>query len=503
MASSLHLISKVRGLKRLRETLRKERQKSRCTSVQTFEGYYNDPVGFCRDVLGLELWSRQAEMAQAVADHPAVAVRSGHKVGKSTGAGGVSLWWTATRPRGVVVLTSASFAQIEETLWPELCRLHKNALIPLGGDLHDTPRGGLRWADGRRIFGRSTNTAERMAGLSGAELLFVIDEASGIDESIFEAIEGNRAGGARELMLGNPTQTSGTFFDAFHSKREFYHTMHISSEESPNVVSGEMTVPGLAMRDWVEKNRRAWGKDSPKYQIRVLGDFSTQSSDSVIGLGLVEAAIARWRELEPIMPDLERDVDRGRLEIGVDVARYGDDDSVITPRRGRVAFRSDSVHGQNTVQITGRVLDVARQMRGHGERPRVRVDGIGVGAGVVDQLLEHPEVEVVEVNASESALCDEEYTNVRAETWFALRDWLKTGAIPPDAELEGELLAPRYSFDGRGRQRVEPKDDIKKRLGRSPDKADSLGLSVVKTFGMHIDTSGSGGERQSLDMGGF
>jgi hypothetical protein len=486
--------------------LLEERSRHRCIEVHRFAKYRDDPVGFARDVLGIDLWCRQAEIARSVAEHSSTAVRSGHKVGKSTVAGVLALWWTATREKGLVVLTSASFSQIEETLWPELSRLHKHARIDLGGELHDTPRGGLRWKDGRRIFGRSTNKSERIAGISGAEVLWIIDEASGIDETIFEAIEGNRMGGAKCLMLGNPTQTSGTFFDAFHSKREFWNPIHISSEESPNVIAGKMLVPGLAMREQIEQYARAWGKDSPKYAVRVAGNFPAQASDAVIGLALVEAATNRWQTLDAAGLIDERDIELGTLDVGVDVARYGDDDSVIFPRRGTIAFMPEVEHGQDTVQIAGKVLQVVKRALVPGEKARVRVDVIGVGAGVADILRYSDEakrgaIEVIEVNASEEALASDEYSNVRTESWFHVKEWLKSGAIPPIPELEGELLAPKYRFDGKGRQKVEPKDDIKSRLGRSTDRADGLGLSVLGV-GVTGDAD-AWGERRSLNTGGF
>ncbi len=115
---------------------------------------------------------------------------------------------------------------------------------------------GLQMADGREIVGFSTDSPERMSGISGANLLFILDEASGIPEPIFEAVEGNRAGGAKVIMFSNPTSTSGTFYEAFHRKRNFWHTIHISAEESPNVTGGQISIPGLATAEWVEE--KAW-----------------------------------------------------------------------------------------------------------------------------------------------------------------------------------------------------------------------------------------------------
>ncbi len=383
----------------------------------------------------------------------------------------LALWWCATRPRGFVILTSSSYTQVEEQLWPEVRKMYAAAArngFPLGGKLNQSAEGGIRWPDGRRMFGMSTDKPERMGGYSGDQLLFIVDEASGIDEAIFEAIEGNMAGGARKVLVGNPTQLGGTFYDAFHDQLELWHTIHVSSEQTPNVLAGEAVVPGLATSEWVERCKLAWGENDPRYQVRVRGNFPGQAANSVVGLTTVEDAIARWNTTEA----------EGRLELGVDVARFGDDDSVITARRGLKAFRPVTVHGQDTVQIAGLVLMVARKLRSEGERVRVKVDGIGVGGGVVDQLRHHDEIDVIDVNVAEAATCDD-YANLRSQIMFGTDEWFKAGgAIPNDKQLKSELVAPTYKFDARGRQVVEPKADMKKRLKRSPDRFDSLALAI-------------------------
>ena len=452
-----------------------------------------DPVAFFNGALGLSVWRGQADILRAAATSSRVAVRSGHKIGKSTAAAGIALWWATTRPLARVILTSSSDRQVKAILWRELRRLVMNARVAPGAEVPLDPATGMRWPDGRDIIGFSTDKPENMGGYSGAELLVIADEASGIPEPIFEAIEGNRAGGAHLLMLGNPTQTSGTFFDAFHSKREFWRTLHISSEETPNASGVGAPISGLATREWVEEKRREWGEDSPLYAVRVRGDFPAQGSDALIALGLVDAATARWNDTP----------ETGRLEIGVDVAEFGDDDSVLFPRRGLRALEPESISKKDAPDVAGAVLAMARRMRRAGEVPRVKVDTIGVGAGVAAILLRSAEVETVRVNSSETATA-EGYHNLRAQMWGAANDWLKSGgAFKSDSRLEGELVAPRYKFDAQGRMVLEAKADFKKRLGRSPDHADALVLSihepaqaVPRTFtGMSLGRIG--GERES------
>lgn len=427
-----------------------------------------DPARYFRDVLGIEPWTLQEGVLRSVPGHARVAVRSGHKVSKSNSAAGLALWWVSTREDARAVLSSASSRQIWRILWRELRAMYRRARYPIGGMLHDDPESGLQFPDGREIVGFSTNEPERFSGISGRNLLFILDEASGIPEPIFEALEGNRAGGGRVILFSNPTRTSGTFYDAFHNKREFWHLVHISSEQSPNVVAKRIVIPGLATWDWVDEKQRDWGVSSPLYQVRVAGDFPGQAENAVIPLSIVEDALEAWEDTKA----------EGRLELGVDVARYGDDESVIFPRRGRRALPPRVERSMDSIEVAGVVLEQARLLRVPRERPIVKVDVIGYGAGTYDVLRRSPEVVAFPVNVGESATT-EGYALLRDQLWFALRDWLAGGgAIPTDAKLEAELVAPTYSFDVRGRIKVEPKDKLKERLLRSPDRADGLALAV-------------------------
>jgi hypothetical protein len=218
----------------------------------------------------------------------------------------------------------------------------------------------------------------------------------------------------------------------------------------------------------------AVGDTSPFLSVRIKGEFPKQGANSVVPIFLVEAATRRFDTEEPSDP----------LELGVDVARFGDDDSVIQPRRGLWAPEAKVIHGQDVVQVAGATLQVARERARPGERPRVKVDVVGVGAGVADILRQHEEIEVVDVNVAEASTYHEEgkpeFSLLRDQLWFAITDWLKSGGKlqPGQAKLEGDLAAPTYSFDVRGRVKVERKEDIKKRLKRSPDRADALALAI-------------------------
>lgn len=439
---------------------------------------HDSPVEFARVCLALECWSRQREFLQAVAENPRVAVRSGHKVSKSTSLVVLALWWAMTRERGIVVLSATAGHQLADILWPELVRVYNAAPVPLGGKLSEDYHRGLRFSGGRRIFGKKVEdtSPESFAGISSPNLLYLIDEASGFPDALYEAARGNLAGGGKLVATSNPTRIGGWYYDAFHGSAAGWKTLHIDSRESPTITGREPPVPGLATAQWEEDMARDFGRGSPAYSVRVAGDFPTAGDCTVNSLASVDAARARDRAR--VSSAAERD---GELRLGVDVGRTGDDPSVTSVVRGQAAYRFATLLGQEGDVVAGWVLSIVREeRRDEDERPEVRVDLIGVGTSVYDHLKASPEVRAVGVNVAENANNPKRYARKRDELWFAGQEFLRGGGSIPedDSELHGELTSARYSFDPRGRFVVESKDDLKKRLKRSPNKADAFNLAV-------------------------
>ena len=428
----------------------------------------DDPAGFAEEALGLTIWSAQRRVLEATLEHSQTAIRAGRKVSKSNTIAILALHNSLCRA-APTLLTSSSFDQLKAIIWAELTKMATTARLPILVPLD--PRTGFHTPTGGLCVGRSTNRRENMQGYSGHNALYLGDEASGLSAEIVEALEGNLAGGGRLVLFGNPTLTSGPFFDAFHEARTAWHGIRISSRESPNI-TGETYIPGLATAEWIRSTEEQYGPGSPFVEVHVDGQFPSQGENSVINLALVDAARDRH-------PDTPPD---GRLRIGVDVAWTGADSSVIQPLRGLKALEARTLRGQDPVDVAGAVLVLARQLRHEDEIPLVKVDVIGLGAGVYAILERHPEVEVVAVNVAERATSipnEGGYARLRDQLWFGLRDWLQEGgSIPADAHLEGELVAPQYRFDTAGRYVVDSKDDIKKRLRRSPDRADALALAI-------------------------
>jgi len=488
---STRLIGKVLGLRRLRDKRREARAQIACRPPSTDERWRDDPIAFGRDVWGIDAWeappdtgrSSQAAVLVDVARYHRVSTRSGHKVGKSLTAGWLAYWWTATRPGGRAIITAPTFTQVKKILWREVRRLGAMARKAGTLDVPEIPRApdtGINWPDGREIVGISTNTPENLGGFSGAHVLFIIDEASGYPDEFYEALLGNTAGGdeadanaeAKIVKFGNPTQPSGHFYEDFHSRRDAVRCHHISSEDTPNVRAGRVLVAGLATQHYLDELLRECGgdRDHPLFQIRARGNFPTQGANAIIGVALVELAIARPRPSEPF----------GALELGIDVARFGDDESVIQPRRGFWTDHAIVGSGADTVEVAGKALEyIGKHLRPGEIRAKVKVDVDGVGGGVADILRRSPLVELVEVHALNRSDDQEHYPDKRSQLWFATAKWLAEGGmLQNDPKLVAELVAPTYAFDAKGRQVVESKDRVKARLGRSPDRADALNLSV-------------------------
>lgn len=485
-----------------------------------YEEYANRPNDFVRDVLGMNPWERcegmpaeyasQAEILAALADHRRVAAKAGQKVGKSGLGAWAALWWLNTRVQGRVTLTAPSAHQVDSILWTEIRLIAQGqhpaqraaSFIPrlpginmpwAGGRLYTDPHSGLVLGDAWDISSVTTDKPTRMQGRSGSRQLYIVDEASGYPEEIFSAILGNLAGGGSILLLGNPTELAGTFYEAFHQKAEIWTTFTQSSLQNPNFYG--LVIDGMANEDYAATALVDWGgPGNPLYDARVLGRFPSAGENVVVPLALVETSQGRWKATLP----------EGRMEIGVDPSEGGDA-AILAPRRGKKVFPLEAIPidpknpdmkpGHQIGAYVYRFVSVYNATRDPSEPiPRIKIDAIGDGTSAFDYLwaLEGrgKEFEVVGVVSSEAAdawvrvrhgrTAKEEYANLRAQIGFGVRDFLhEGGSLPPDGKLHAELVAAKYYFKG-SKQIIELKKEIKKRLKRSPDRADALALSVYE-----------------------
>ena len=315
-----------------------------------------------------------------------------------------------------------------------------------------------------------------------ADAQVILDEASGIKPEIFEAIEGNRAGGARVVMFSNPTRTSGEFYDAFNSKARFYSTHTISSEETPNAVHGDddpRAIPGLATREWIEEKAEEWGRESAMFRVRVLGEFCELEEGKIFSIHAISESEARWSSTPA----------RGRLWVGFDPSGDGPagDEAVWCARRGFRVLSMTSQRGLSKQSQLMHTLGICREHRNEREIPVVVMDREGkVGAEMYGHFRayldarEEPEFELVGIRASDKAhRTPLVYDRQRDELAGNLLGWFNDGgAIVSDAKLASELHTLEWREQTTGRVKITPKKEIRKELGRSPDRYDALALAV-------------------------
>ena len=380
------------------------------------------------------------------------------------------LWFLHTHGDQAIVLSTApTFRQVRHILWRQVRRLYRPAAKTLGGTMLDA-----RWeiSDERYAMGLSAEKADQFQGFHSPNMFIVVDEAEGVSDEIYEAIDAvMTAADPLLLLIGNPTTVSGAFRRAFYEERNLYHTITISALDSPNVREGKTKVPGLTTARWVEERKEIWGEENPIYQARVLGEFPDQAEDTLISLTDIEAAAQRR------MPAIPDGAAPPTVILAVDVARFGSDRSVILTRRGNSVENVQTFHHLDTMQLAGWVAAAIRETG-----PEVVVvDEIGVGAGVVDRLREQS-FPVRGINVARRARQDGLFINLRAEGYWQLRELFSSGeiAIPNDNQLIGELAALRYSFDSQGRIQMESKDSMRQRGLPSPDKADALMLAFLR-----------------------
>ncbi len=534
----------------------------------------------------------------------------------------------------MVITTAPTQRQVRDLLWREIRSLYYRNAALIGGTIGRTT---LELGPHHFATGLSTDSPERFQGFHETNILFVVDEASGVREEIYEAIEGSMTSRrVRLLLIGNPTSLTGTFYKAFHQQRAQYKTIHISAFDTPNLIrvrdpNSEITraadtdpeqaissgrrrppwsrvaiyppsvppeggmvgnssgrpdsesglgrrtaraprgsvssgrpdsesglgrrtarsprgtpeprgrpgetglarkrkklwhanaLPGIVTPEWVDDAAKTWGTDSAQYQVRVLGEFPTQSNDTLIPLAQIEAAISdepspaparRARnilkpagcraELDPVSvqradnvsadptgcphnpkchPEaLEGRQERDRtepVEIGVDVARFGTDRTVICIRQGHHVIALDQYQKLDTMRTTGLVVNAINRYNPQS----VRIDEIGIGAGVVDRLHELNHAIVEGINVGNRASDPEHFFNLRSELYDGIRARFEEGTIkiPNDEELIGQLSSIRVEYTSRGQLKVEPKETMRRRSLPSPDKADALLLAFAPT----------------------
>lgn len=453
-----------------------------------FARFRNDPVGFVRDILGAagRPYDKQVEILRALAKHDRVSVAACNSSGKDWAAARAIVWWLHTRPHAKVVVTGPTLRQIRDILWHEL----RIAVAAAGDALPGRITNDKYVIDVDRFaIAFSSNSHHNIQGFHSPNLLVIVTEAQGVKQAYMEALK--RLNPAKVLLIGNPLAHEGELYDSHHAKSALYHQISISAFDSPNFRRKRFRIPGLVTPEDVEHHRRDWGDDSPLYVASVLGQFPDALDDSLTTRNHVDRAIARHEEqsaeaADPDGNDAPSD-ERGRplpYRMGVDVARFGADESVICIRRGyHVEHLIPLKRGLDNMQVA----DEAKAWADALGINAVFVDGTGTGTGVVDRLgqLGAP---VIGVDVGSKARRPSQFADLRAEIFWEVARLLREDAatLPNDSVLVGQLLALRYDVSSTGRIRLESKTKLRKRGVASPDRADALALAFMEPPSLDI-----------------
>lgn len=495
---------------------------------KTALNFQKDPTLFFDRILGVEeLEIYQKHVIKKVAENDRVCIAACHDVGKSFLMARIAMWFLNTHPNSKVITTAPTFNQVEKILWSEIRAAHGKAKFPLGGKLNQTD-----WTFNPEWFalgfsprneatgGEGQGTQSSFQGFHAAYLLVIFDEATGIPPNIWTMAEGLLTSAhVKFVAIGNPTSSASEFFRCF--KDPSWTKIYLTCFDSPNLkANGINTVEDLkreiqkvsAMRDeeakvyldaykvekpylltakWVVQNAKKWGLEHPLTVSKILGKFPQAGDNTLMPLGIVEAA-----QLKVIWPDENKD----RKILGIDVARFGTDSTEFTAMHGKKQMGRKPLYKHSTTSVVGEAINYSREIwpmetLKNGWPDIIVVDETGLGGGVVDLLKEQApsSCEIRGVQFGGAVECDgpkdcdhkscekAKFYNMKARMFGYLEEDLKAAegiSLIDDSVYLDELPTIQKKYNSKGQMVIESKDDYRKRTGRgSPDRADSLALA--------------------------
>lgn len=449
----------------------------------TLTRWRRDPASMVREEFGAEPDPWQLEPLHLFPTSPRMAMKACKGPGKTTILAWLILNFLGTRPHPRIAATSITEANIDANLWPELAKWiakspffsatftwTKNAI------LHKAYS--ATWWAQKRTWPKAADPAamaNALAGLHSDYVMVAMDESGGIPLAVAVTIDAIFASAieAHAVQAGNPEKLDGALYAACTTQRHLWHVVHITGDpNNPKAwvhhgrAKQAVAEGGVTPLQWAEEQIALYGRDNPWVMVNVLGEFPPASINALLGTEDVERAMRRHVNSDAY--------DWAQKRIGVDVARFGDDRSVIFPRQGVVAFKPAILRNVRTTEIAARVAHGIRHWsRGGADEVLTFVDDTGHwGHGVIDNL-HTAGYNTFPVVYSDKAI-DPRFANRRAEFWMLGAEWVKAGGcLPFIPEMIGELITPTYSFVN-GKFLIEPKEMVKQRLGRSPDLGDAL-----------------------------
>lgn len=462
--------------------------------IKAMRRFINSPVDFTTHIIGATPDAAQRAIMESVAKNQMTSVRSGHGIGKSAVESWLVLWFLCTRPYPKIPCTAPTDHQLKDILWAEIAKWIRQSRTLENVIVWTQERVYLK-GHAKEWFAvaRTATKPDALQGFHAEHILYIIDEASGVDDDRFEPVLGSLSTpGAKLLMCGNPTRLTGFFHDSHTKNRAQYSTFHIDGRKSRRV-----------SQDFINTIIEMYGENSDVFRVRVSGDFPKALPDSFIPMEWCE------RQSEADRPAREP----SRIDIGVDVARFGDDSSVIAPVRDKtLQDEPDIYHHNDTMEIAGYTIAAIRQYASI-ETVReiyVKIDCDGLGVGVYDRLREQREEIQNSINDKRREAAEQndtdpvpfllevyechfggeggtvspddpvEYANSTGVMWGTVREALRkqTLVLWRDDRQITQLSNRRYSINSAGRIELERKEAMKKRGIQSPDIADALALAM-------------------------
>lgn len=448
--------------------------------------YFWDFEAWHHYMTGGYIWSKQREIAQDLEHHRNLAVKAGHGVGKSYLVAALICWWVDTRyPHVFVASTAPSTAQIGAIVWREIRKMYslinkrfQEGLIDhkLPGRINEDNRNNeWKGPDGQLIgFGRKPPDGkedDNFQGIHEGHVLAIGDEAVGLSGEMIDALANITSNkDSRRIIIANPTNPASYMGEIFREDTGAWKLHTISVFDSPHFTDEKHELPEsllghLTGPEWVEEKKKEYGETSARYKARVLGEFAFDLGDTLITYD--DIVVAAETEINPLPST--------RPELGVDIARFGDDKSAVyVNEMGKIRF-VDSWAKANVIESANRVHRIAQE---YGAKV-VKIDGVNIGGGVIDVLAgkEGRSYEIVSMNGSHASPDYNQWHNARAFWWDDFRRRCRNGELDIDIEdtrLIDELLSVEYKFSKTpGGLLVESKDDMARRGMKSPDFADA------------------------------
>ncbi len=445
------------------------------SAVMVMARWKASPYLFTTECLGAKPDAWQKKVLDAAATSMRVALKASKGPGKSTVLAWLIWWWLSTRPHCKVVCTSITADNLKDGLWTELSKWQqrsdflKAAFVWRKERIESVESPETWWASARTWpkDGDTNAQADTLAGIHADYVMFVIDEAGGVPDAVAAAAEAGLANvdlsqgrDARFLIAGNPTETEGPLYRACTQERKLWYVYEISGDPDDPERAPRVSI------EWARAQIQKYGRDNAYVLVNVFGRFPNRQSNTLMGPDDVMRAQKRVHPARLWM--------REPKVLGVDVARHGDDRTSLTLRQGPVAFKSKVLREPSLAVVASIVAHVATVHK----PDMICIDAGAMGLGVIDRVRQMGH-DVIAVWFSEADY-EAGMLNRRAGMWFRMAKWIReTGALPDSQEMVAELTAPTYKVNEDGRLQIEKKADIKKRLGFSPDIADSLALTFA------------------------